>query len=150
METIQLNQNIFERTQVNVRSLITAEDFFDAIDALGPGMPIEQLKSFVYDAPDIVRGTNDFRYIVGLYCGRFFCECESEDYPQVDISSLPTKEEFFDAIAVEAYRVLALESLEIFIYDAPDIVRETKQFEFMLGFYDGRLLNEGFGDNELF
>ena len=72
METIQLNQNIFERTQVNVRSLITAEDFFDAIDALGPGMPIEQLKSFVYDAPDIVRGTNDFRYIVGLYCGRFF------------------------------------------------------------------------------
>lgn len=48
------------------------ENWLEEVDQAGPSMSMEELEKFVFEAPEIVKETQEYCYILGLYDGRMF------------------------------------------------------------------------------
>ncbi len=108
--------------------------FFAEVELCGgPTMSLKKLEEFVYTAPEEVRNTKDFCYLVGLLFSRYMYEVVGGFNPNAKIGPYSPFEE-----------------LEEFIMSSgePDNAAnagENKQFKLLRGFYDGRLIHEQFG-----
>ena len=110
----------------------TANAFLAEVEMCGgPTMSLRTLEKFVYDAPETIRKSNDFAYLIGLLFSRYMYEVIGDFDPNAKVGPY-----------------VPFEQLEQFIMEQGEPVEstdESKQVTMLRGFYDGRLIHEEFG-----
>lgn len=109
-------------------------NFFAEIEVCGgPTMSLRQLEKFVLDAPETVRKTRDFGYLIGLLFSRYMYEVVGEFRPSAQIGPYMPFDELEEHI------------MSMGEPEDPDHDPETCHDKMLRGFYDGRLIHEQLG-----